>query len=409
MAFFLLAKRLRLLAELRESESLPDIVAARFGSNAVRFWAALAILFGVIAYLAVQIKAMATVLQDILQRNGLVDAESFVLCVVVSSAVLVFYCVAGGIIASVYTDLFQGIVMVIAAVLIFITAANAVEGGFSQMSRTIMADDAEAMKTWGTLGMFGCLSWHLLFSIGIIGQPHVVTKMMMSRNVRDARFTLPITVGGYTVAALLWISIGLVMRTLVLQDQHEPLGRADDAAAQFLQQYAHPFLAGLVFAGLFAAIMSTADGFLNIGAAAVVHDIPRAIFGKSMPRELLSARVATVVLAIGAAVFAIYSPHDLIGQLGVFGWGVFASALVPVVGFGLNWKQATPLAACVSMGAGIAINLAVMVLQLNGRSIPLGIAGGAISLLVSLTLFVGISLFSKPKEIADDVQVVMDL
>lgn len=409
MAFFLLAKRLRLLAELRDSESLPDIVAARFRSKAVRFWSALAILFGVIAYLAVQIKAMATVLQDILQRNGLVDSESFVLCVGVSCAVLVFYCVAGGIIASVYTDLFQGIVMVIAALLIFITAANAVAGGFPEMSRTIMADDVEAMKPWGTLGMFACLSWHLLFSIGIIGQPHVVTKLMMSRHVRDARFTLPVTVAGYTIAALLWISIGLVMRTLVLQGQHEPLDGADDAAAQFLQFYAHPMLAGLVFAGLFAAIMSTADGFLNIGAAAVVHDIPRAIFGKSMPRELLSARIATVVLAIGAAVFAIYSPHKLIGQLGVFGWGVFASALVPVVGFGLNWKQATPLAACVSMAAGVVVNLAVVVLQLSGYSIPLGIAGGAISLLISLTLFVAISLFSKPQAIDEDVEVVMDL
>ena len=409
MAFYLLAKRLRLLAELRESESLPDIIAARFGSQAVRFWAALAILFGVVAYLAAQIKAMATVLSDILQSNNIGAGESFFVCVSISCAVLVFYCVAGGIIASVYTDLFQGIVMLIAAVLIFITAARAVGGGFAEMSQTIMADDPEAMRPWGTMGIMGCLSWHFLFSLGVVGQPHVVTKMMMSRDVRDARFILPITLGGYTIAALLWISIGLLMRTLVLQGQHEELARPDDAAAQFLQHYAHPLLAGLVFAGLFAAIMSTADGFLNIGAAAVVHDIPRALGYKSLGRELLWARIATVVLAIGAAIFAIYSPHDLIGQLGAFGWGVFASALVPAVGFGLNWKRATPLAACASIAASIAINVAIVLLQLAGIKIPFAVAGGAVSLLASLTLFVGISLFSKPRPVASDVEAVMDL
>jgi SSS family transporter len=409
LAFFLLAKRMRLLAEVRDSQSLPDIVAARFGSEAVRFWSALAILFGVVAYLAAQIKAMATVLQDILQRNNLVDSDSFVLCVFISCTVLVFYCVAGGIIASVYTDLFQGLVMLVAAVLIFITAARAVEGGFAEMSQTIMSDDSEAIRPWGTLGIIGCLSWHFLFALGVVGQPHVVTKLMMSRDVRDARFTLPITLAGYTIAALLWISIGLLMRTLVLQGQHAELARPDHAAAQFLQHYAHPLLAGLVFAGLFAAIMSTADGFLNIGAAAIVHDIPRALRGKSLVRELLWARIATAVLAIGAAVFALYSPQELIGQLGAFGWGVFASAMVPVVGYGLNWKRATPLAACVSIIASFVINAAVVIVQLLGVGIPYGIAGGALSLIASLTLFVGISLISKPKKIDRDVEAIMDL
>jgi len=69
VSFYLLAKRLRLLAELRDSVSLPDIAEARFRSRAVRFLVAVSILFGVVAYLAVQIKAMATVLQDICRSN----------------------------------------------------------------------------------------------------------------------------------------------------------------------------------------------------------------------------------------------------------------------------------------------------------------------------------------------------
>jgi Na+/pantothenate symporter len=80
--------------------------------------------------------------------------------------VLVFYCVTGGIIASVYTDLVQGIVMVVAAVLVLATAISAVDGGMAGMSQTILADDPEAMSPWGTLGMVGCLSWYFVFVLG---------------------------------------------------------------------------------------------------------------------------------------------------------------------------------------------------------------------------------------------------
>ena len=76
-----------------------------------------------------------------------------------------------------------------------------------------------------------------------------------------------------------------------------------------------PLLAGVVIAGLFAAIMSTADSFLNIGAAAIVHDIPRALRGRSLKRELLWARTATVGLAAVAALFALYSGEELVALL----------------------------------------------------------------------------------------------
>ena len=409
LAFFLVAKRIRLFAELRNSISLPDIAAARYRCPKVRGLVAVAILCGVIAYLATQIRAMAFVLQEIFASNGVWGHDSVVFCVVVSCTVLVFYCVTGGIIASVYTDLFQGIVMVVVAVLIFVGAVGAIEGGMGGMMEIILKDNAEAAGPWGTLGMLGCLSWFFLFTLGVAGQPHVVTKMMMSRKVEDARRTLPITLLGYTVTALLWIGIGMLMRAVVLNDGQAELARADDAAAVFLQSYAHPVLAGLVFAGLFAAIMSTADGFLNIGAAAIAHDIPRALTGNAIRRELMWARIATVVLAILAAVFALQSPIQLIGQLGAFGWGVFASALVPVIGLGLNWRGGSRKAALAAIVFSLAANGGLVIAQMAGFSIPYGVSGGALALMGSTLVFVGISLTSKSDSLSPDIEEVMKL
>lgn len=408
LGFFLLGKRLRLLAELRDSVSLPDLAHARYQSRWVRLLVAVAILFGVITYLSVQIKAMALVLQEIFARNEIWGHESLFLCVCVSSVLLAFYCVTGGIIASVYTDVFQGLVMIAVAVLVFLTALASVEGGLAECVRTIQHDDAEAAGPWGTMGILGCLSWFFVFAFGSLGQPHVITKMMMSRRVEDVRFTAPLTMTGYVLTALLWISIGMVMRTHVLNGQHPDLSRADDAAAEFLYSYASPLLAGLTFAGLFAAIMSTADGFLNVGAAAVVHDIPQAIKGRSLRQELLWARIATGGLTILAAWFALASP-DLVGILGTYGWGVFSAALAPCIGIGLNWKRATAFACIVSVLLSMLINAVAFALQLQGIFIPYGVSPGAVALLVSLLSFVLISLLSNPEPLAPDVDAVMDL
>ena len=78
VADFLLGKRLRLFAGAFDSISLPDAVAVRYGSEATRFLTALAILLGILGYLATQTLAMATVLQSILVAAGYFPEVSLV-------------------------------------------------------------------------------------------------------------------------------------------------------------------------------------------------------------------------------------------------------------------------------------------------------------------------------------------
>ena len=404
ISFMLLAKRLRLFSELGNSLSLPDVVFLRYGKRSTSFLVALAIVLGVLGYLATQILAMAVVLKDILIETDFLANISLEMCVIISCSILIFYSVTGGIVASVYSDLIQGGVMVVAATLVFLTVVYTFDNGFSEISQTIQEHDPEAIGPWGTLGMIGCLSWFFVFGLGSSGQPHVITKMMMYKNVKDAKFILPLSAMGYLFSALLWIGIGLAMRALVIQGVQPELANADAAASQFLQNYAHPILAGVVFAGLFAAIMSTADAFLNIGTAAIMHDIPKAI-GKTIHNELFWARTTTALITIFAAVFALYS-GDLVAILGAFGWGTFAAAIVPVVVLGFNWKRATPMAANIAVISSLVVNFVIKIFKI---SVPYNIDVGALALTVSLILFIGISLASEKPEIDPDVEAVMDL
>jgi SSS family transporter len=404
---FLHGKKLRLLSELGDSKSLPDVVFLRYNNNNTRILIAIAIILGVFGYLATQILAMSVVLKDILNETEMFAELTLGTSMIFSCSILVFYSVTGGIIASVYTDLIQGGVMIVAAILIFFTVMYTFDGGITEMNQVIQSDDPAAIGPWGTLGMIGCMSWVLMFGLGGSGQPHVITKLMMNKKVSDVKHILPISILGYLFSGLLWIGIGLVMRALVVSGRHPELAGADEAASQFLQHYAHPVLAGIVFAGLFAAIMSTADAFLNIGTAAVMHDIPKAI-GKTIKNELQWARITTVIITVIAAFFAVWASNngDLVALLGAFGWGTFAAAIVPVVTLGFNWRRGTAIAANVSIIVSLLMNFIV---KIGKISIPYGIDVGALSMLVALFLFITISFFTRQDKLDSDVEEVLQM
>ena len=103
--------------------------------------------------------------------------------------------------------------------------------------------------------------------------------------------------------------------------------------------------------------MSAANSFINIGAAIVTHDLPVA-FGRRVKDELRWGRAMTILIAVAAAVTAQRS-GTMVAFLGIFGWGLFASTLVPALAVGLNWQGATRAGAIASILTGLLITLAL--------------------------------------------------
>lgn len=248
--FFTIAKPIRIIAELRDCISLPDVVYARYNSNPTRLLLSLTIILGVMGYLATQILAMSVVLFSLIKGIEIFSFITLFQCIIFSTIMLIFYCTTGGIIASIYTDLIQGTIMIIGGILIFITAINVYDGGLSEASNVLFSDHPESIMPFGTAGILVCLAWFFVFGIGYAGQPHVVTKMMMNRDIRDNKIILPLSIFGFTFAALLWISIGIIMRSTVVDGSIDPLISPDQAAPVFLNIYTNPYIAGIVYAGL---------------------------------------------------------------------------------------------------------------------------------------------------------------
>src|SRR5690606_27083339 len=177
-------------------------------------------------------------------------------------------------------------------------------------------------------------SLYFVFSLGTLGQPHVLHKFYMLRDPRQLRWYPLLMTAAMLLTLLLFVGVGLAVKARVAAGDLAPLAAADEATPVFLLNYAPTVLAGLVFSGVAAAVMSTVNGFLSLAAAAVVRDLP--ISRGDDARQLRLARMVTVVMAIGGALLAIGS-GTVVALLGVFGFGLFAATLVPSLALGLIW------------------------------------------------------------------------
>lgn len=405
MTALLVAKRFKVFSQLFEIYTLPDAVAIRYQSELCRFLAALVILLGVIAYLGTNILAFGTVAATFFDID-------FTLAAVGGMAVVILYAVFGGILAGLYTDVVQGFIMMFASVALFWIAMTTVgDGSFTagpeNLTRAFQAAGQEAaVGPWGVLGPMACLSFFFLFALGGSGQPHLATKFLMMRDNKALRWNLLVSTVAYLLCILLWMSVGFALKYLVITGQAPalPAGQEDNAAPVFLLQHAPAWLAGIVFSGLFAAIMSTADSFLNIGAGVFVRDFPRSIMRRKVANELFWARVATVLLAVASTVFALWAREhgDLIAILGTFGWGLFAAAFVPIVTIGFNWPRATRPAAISAILVGLILNVGLDLLSKYPKEAPFyrlpgAVSVGAVALLCSIMTLIFVSFVTKPK------------
>lgn len=399
---WVLAKRMRLLGEARGLFTVPDAIGARYRSRLAQGLAAVAVLIAVVGYVGTNLLALGFVI-DAIFGTGLSMG------IWIGTAVILAYSVGGGIMAGIYTDVFQGSVMALASAVVFVFALKS-GGGMVHISRTIMAADAQFLGPWGRIGPMAAISFFFVFSVGSLGQPHVIHKFYMLRDPRQLKWYPLLLTVALAVTQLLYVSVGIAMKALVVSDAIAPLARADQATPQFLLHYTPTLVAGLVFSGVAAAIMATVNSFMSVGAAALTHDLPIA-FGRKARDELRMGRLSTIALALLAAVVA-QSSGTLVAFLGIFGWGLFGSTIVPSLAIGLNWEGATRAGAIASISAGLCITLVGETLAyFKVYGLPSGVSVSAIALVASLLVFFVVSWFTRrsaPGSIDPDIRLVMD-
>ena len=403
MGAWVLAKRMRLLAEARGLITIPDAIGARYKSRGAQGLSAIAILVGIVGYMATNALAMGVVINSIF-GVGLGWG------IWIGMGVTLAYSASGGILAGIYNDVFQGTLMAAASVLVFLFVLN-FGGGLGEISRTILAHDPTFLGPWGRLTPLAALSFFFVFSMGSLGQPQAVHKYYMLRDPLQLKWYPLLKTLGLVLVLLLYFGVGVGVKAFVLAGRLAPLTSPDQATPTLLLNVTPIVLAALVFSGVAAATMSAANSFINIGAAIVTHDLPVA-FGRRVTNELRWGRVATVLIAVAAALTAQRS-GTMVAFLGIFGWGLFASTLVPALAVGLNWQGATRAGAMASIATGLLVTLALeMASYWKVFKFPAGVTASAVAMVASFLVFFIVSWLTRDSAAATidpDIQLVMDI
>jgi sodium/proline symporter len=394
VSFLVLAKPMRRITQKFGALTIPDLLEIRYNSKAIRAITALSILGGAIGYQMAQYKALGNMLQTVL-------GVDYKLALMIGVAILTIYVVGGGMISAVWTDFIQMIIMVAGSLIVFIGGMKLV-GGMSQMNSELTAINPEmvhAYHTAGPIGIFAFISYFLLYVIGHQGQPHVVTKFYMIRKISMLKWAALIAASTYALTALLWF-VGLYTRVMVERGEMAAPPSPDMVAPMFINNFFSPAIAGLIFAAVMAAIMSTSEAFLLVASSSIVRDIYQQIIkkGEKLPekKELSLSRWFT--LGIIALTFLLsLNPPDLVGWLGNASWGIFTASLLPVLSIGILWKRATRTAALWSSALGFLFSIGLYILKVKNIYVP-ALDTGAIALIISTVSFIGISLLTKSQD-----------
>ncbi|GAA1051895.1 sodium:solute symporter family transporter [Dietzia natronolimnaea] len=388
LAWFLLGARLYKIARVHDVHSIPDIIRIRYKSRGAHFAMSIAIFVGSVAYMTSQITAMGVIMALIFDIEIATGA-------MIGAAVVAAYTIAGGMLAAIWTDLIQGLLMIGMSLIAFFVATSTV-GGWSSMLNTIAQSDPSFLQVDGTQSMGWIFGFVYLAILGGAAQPQLATKFLMLRNASELRWGALVAAVGYSITALFALGIGLATRALTIEGRAPGFDNYDNTTTWFLDNMTNTTFAGFALAGLLAAIMSSASSFITIGASALTRDLMGSL-GRVLRRELLWYRLASAFVVACSLVFALYLTQ-VVFLLGAIGWAAFASAIFAPVVIGIFWKRATGLATIIAVAFGILGNLALTVLAREELiTVPEYMQDGATIISLSVVLFLVISVVAPSK------------
>lgn len=380
-----IGKRIAQLGRRFDAISLPDIFRRRFGDKAALISTGL-IIFLLFPYMAAQFIGVSRVLQTVVDIN-------YSVAVFLTAGVILIYVSFGGMLAQAWTNVVQSILM-IAAVVVGAIAVLVHFDGFAQMTQAFVDKGPEFVgppgpDNWLPIG-FAISYGVMLIGFGAVGAPHVVTRFYGLRS--GANFSHVMATG--SIAVVIWFPLLLIigMGSFAM---FPSLGHSDLAFPEVASELLHPVVAGIVLAGVAAAMMSTVDAMLITVSVSITRDVVQRFRPNASQRMLRLVSVIVIfVAAAGAALLALDPPAFLLAIVLFALGGMGASFAVPLFA-ALYWPRATAKASIWSMLVGFCITI---LFHLPALSHPLGFHAVGWGCLASIATMVIVTYVTKPPD-----------
>lgn len=358
----------------------PDFLRGRYDHRVATLAAVISAL-GYMGFTGGQVLAGAKLASVTIVPGNVLGLDPFTVSLYTISFVMIAYTVMGGLKAVIYTDTIQWSVLFFGLIFLAIPFALLEVGGISGLMQKLPPGHfslANISKTQFFNWMITIVPvWFVAMTI--------YQRIYACRSVREARTAWYI--GGlfeYPVMAFTGAFLGLCSRAIFTGIEPE-LG-----LPMLIRDVLPSGVAGIVVASYFSAIMSTADSCLVASSGNIVNDLLqrsmlRGADGKTVMR---ASRWVTLLLGISAVVVA--GSFQTVLDAILYTYSFLVSGLfVPTLG-ALFWKKSSSTGALAAMigGGGTTIGL-----QLTNVAIPMELDPVFPGMMVSLLLFVGLSLY----------------
>ena len=313
VAWIWLYKFIQQSANERGVRSLSSLVSNVTGSPEAKLAAVLSVLF-LAVYAAAQLTSGGKALYVML-------GWSEVIGILIGFVLVVAYCYAGGIRASIWTDAAQSSVMIIGSSLLCYVAMQEV-GGISGLHEGLESQNANLTSIVPADLNFGVSLWIFAFFLGglsVAGQPQVVTRVMTLATDQDRKTAMLWFFAWQTPFLLIMVIIGLASRVVFTGTDFDP----ELGLPMLAMETLGPFWVGLILASIFAATMSTADSQVLACTAAFTDDVMPQISQDHKKTKIVTLVIAAFATAI--SIFGLYVPG---------GDSVFALVVLAVYGLG---------------------------------------------------------------------------
>lgn len=368
VVMFLVAEPLRNLGRYTFS----DVVALRLGQRPVRVAGAAGALSVVAFYLIAQMVGAGNLIR-------LLFGLSYEAAVAIVGAVMLAYVLFGGMIATTWVQIVKAVLLLGGAAalagLVLVPFAFDPLALFEAAAARYGADVLAPGRL--VSNPLDAISLGLGLMFGTAGLPHILMRFYTVPDARTARVSVAYATAAIGGFYLLTFVLGFGAMVIVGQDPIRAIDAGGNMAAPLLAEAVggQVFL-GFIAAVAFATILAVVAGLTLAGAATLSHDIWTHVVrgGHASEREqLVVARAATVVLAIGSILLGIAFKGQNVAYMVGLAFAIAASANFPALVLSMFWRHFTTAGAVAAVVSGTAASLLLIYLS---PTIQIDILGG---------------------------------
>ena len=400
LSWLLFANRTRKMTKKLGARTMPDYFEKRYDSKGLKILSSAIIFVFLLPYSAAVYKGLGSLFGAVFPE---VDSWVWMLIIACLTAV---YLVAGGYTATAYTNLVQGVVMIVGVVcLIIAVMSHSAVGGIGGLIERLSEFESLPGDPNPTTGeqlssIFGGSSFKflcfniLLTSFGTWGLPQMIGKFYAIKDTAAIkRGTIISTIFCVVIGCGAYL-IGSTSR-LILGGQL-PEGGIDAVIPTLLMEVLGGGALGLILLAvimilLLSASMSTLEAVVLTSASAVAVDLIPSVTKKefSGKTSMLMTRGFCLLFIICSFIFATQN-IPIIVSLMSFSWGIVSGCFIGPYLWGLFSKKITKIGAFAGVISGLlVVGVSTLVITLTSsfadaasKSPEMGVAAMAVSAVV---------------------------